>query len=791
MIKKSYNFYLDQFDKNEIILKRKDSEHICRIMVLEEDIVRVLLYRNQLELDRTWAVAPGLSDVPTEGRNRLDISVFSCPGYQFEHTESQLRVFTDRFILIIELDGLKMSWYKNNEGSKEPFAQDRETQAYNFDGELGRGICHYMKRKKNDMYFGLGEKSGLQNRYGGRYIMKNLDAMGYDAFSSDPLYKHIPFFMVKDKATHYNYGIFYDNFSDSVFDMGKEHDNYHGLYRYYQASHGDIDYYMIMGDSLSHITQRFSWLTGRTLFSPKWSLGYSGSTMQYTDADNADEMLIKFVEKCREHDILCSSFQLSSGYTSIGEKRYVFNWNYDKIPDPQAIADYFNKNGIKLCANIKPALLIDHPMFSQLKAKEMFIKDREGNYPEIAMFWDELAAYIDFTNPESYNWWKSQVIDKLLKMGITSTWNDNNEYEIWDDKANVNFFGKQTDIAQIKPILTMLMLKSSMDAQKEYAPNLRPHLISRSGCPGIQRYVQTWSGDNYTSFDTLKYNIKMGIGLSLCGIYNIGHDVGGFAGPKPSEELFIRWVQQGIFWPRFTIHSWNDDGTVNEPWMYEKSTHIIRNLIKLRAKILPYIYQLLYRSSEYYEPMIRPTFYRYEIDEKAFMENDEFMLGDSLLIAPVVEEGAKRRKVYLPAEENGWYDYNTNAKYQGGQIIEMDAGFEDVPLLVRGGSIIPINTAACTFDTKDSDKRGFLIYPIKKGLIKLSCYEDDGLTNNYMSGEFAFINVYAQCSETSIIISYSKEGNFDIDMESITFEVMGNDSREVIIQRRQPTAPNS
>ena len=90
---------------------------------------------------------------------------------------------------------------------------------------------------------------------------------------------------------------------------------------------------------------------------------------------------------------------------------------------------------------------------------------------------------------------KSQVTEKLLKMGIVSTWNDNNEYEIWDSDAKVNFFGRQANIAQIKPVLTMLMLKSSMDAQKEYAPTLRPHLISRAGCPGIQRYVQTWSGD--------------------------------------------------------------------------------------------------------------------------------------------------------------------------------------------------------------------------------------------------------------------------------------------------------
>lgn len=781
MIKKSYLFSLERIDKDEIVLVRKESQHICRVMVLEEDIVRVLIYKNELTVDKTWAVAPGMSDVPREGRDRLDISPFTCPDFHVISNDDEVILTTQKLTLKIRLNGLIMSWYKHVDGKLVLFASDRPTQSYNFEGELGDGIYHYMKRKRSDLYYGLGEKSGLQNRHGQRYIMKNLDPMGYDASCSDPLYKHVPFFMVKDKEVSCHYGIFYDNFSNSVFDMGREFDNYHGLFRYYQASHGDIDYYMMLGDSFKYITEKFSWLTGRTLFAPKWSIGYSGSTMHYTDAPNADEMLREFVAKCREHDILCDSFQLSSGYTSIGSKRYVFNWNYDKFPNPNDTSEYFNNSGITLCANLKPALLIDHPMFDELDKKGMFIKNNTGDETEIAMFWDERGAYVDFTNPESYDWWKNQVHDKLLEKGITSTWNDNNEFEVWDESAKACGFGREIDIAHVKPILAMLMLKSSMDAQVEYAPNLRPYLISRSGCPGIQRYVQTWSGDNYTSFDTIKYNIKMGIGLSLSGIYNIGHDVGGFAGPKPSEEMFVRWVQQGIFWPRFTIHSWNDDSTVNEPWMYESSTPVIRDLIKLRAKITPYIYQLLYRSVNYYEPMIRPTFYSYEHDDATFEENDEFMLGNSLLVAPVVKKGQVSRKVYLPKDENGWYDYNTNEHYEGGSIITMNGGLSDIPLLIRGGSIIPINTSELTFDTKHLDKRGFLIYPIDKGVLEFNCYEDDGLTNDYKNGEYAFINVKVECSEKHIHISFSVTGNYNIDTYSISFMVKGNDDREVII----------
>lgn len=132
--------------------------------------------------------------------------------------------------------------------------------------------------------------------------------------------------------------------------------------------------------------------------------------------------------------------------------------------------------------------------------------------------------------------------------------------------------------------MPLLMMRASLEAQQRFAPEKRPYLISRSGCAGMQRYVQTWSGDNRTNWDTLRYNIRMGLGMSLSGLFNVGHDVGGFSGDKPDAELFVRWVQNGVMHPRFTIHSWNDDHTVNEPWMYPGVTPAIRGAIELRYR---------------------------------------------------------------------------------------------------------------------------------------------------------------------------------------------------------------
>ncbi len=182
----------------------------------------------------------------------------------------------------------------------------------------------------------------------------------------------------------------------------------------------------------------------------------------------------------------------------------------------------------------------------------------------------------------------------LLDVGMAGTWNDNNEFEIVSPHARAH----NGPAIETKPLQTLQMLRTSRAAQLAKAPDKRPYLVSRAGFAGMQRYVQTWSGDNYTSWDSLKWNIRMGLGLALSGVSNTGHDVGGFDGPRPDAELFVRWVGFGIFMPRFSIHSWNTDRTANEPWMHPEVTPHIRDLIKFRYRLLPYLYDLMYRHRD-------------------------------------------------------------------------------------------------------------------------------------------------------------------------------------------------
>jgi alpha-glucosidase len=685
-----------------------DQGDTAHVFVLEDDIIRLLILPGgRLNERRTWAIAPGLEDVSLEGRDRFDLDGFSLSPFSVEYDADHLHIETEAIRLFLRLDGFFCSWALRLGTEWLPVAQDRTTQAYNF-GFWDERIYHYTRRQSGEKYFGLGERAGDMDRAGQRYRLTNVDAMGYNARTSDPLYKHIPFYMTCRPDAGLAFGLFYDTLSDCVFDFGKEIDNYHGPYRTFLAEHGDLDFYFIAGPRVDRTVCRFTWMTGRPAFPPKWGLGYSGSSMAYADAPDAQARVGEFLARCAEHDILCGSFHLSSGYTSIGKSRHVFHWDRSKFPDPKAFGQSFLDKGVRICANVKPCLLRDHSLFAEAAAAGLLITEPDGEPSEV-QFWDGIGAYLDFTNPETLDWWKTKVKEALLDYGIAATWNDNNEFEIRSDRALAHGFGQPRPAISCKTLQSLSMMRASRDAQKDHSPDKRPFLVSRSGGVGMHRYVQTWSGDNFASWETLKYNVKMGLGLALSGISNTGHDVGGFAGSAPDPELFVRWVQFGVFMPRFSIHSWHDDGTVNEPWMYPEATPFVRDLIKFRYRLIPYLYNLLWRYHRDYEPVIRPTFYDFPDDPRCWLEGDDMMVGPALLAAPVVAPGAATREVYLPSGVH-WYDFWSGELFEGGQTITCPAPWARPVIFVREACAIPINVATQSF-ADHPDRRSFMIFP--------------------------------------------------------------------------------
>ncbi len=657
-----------------------------RAEVLEHAIARVRItpaegYREP----RTWAIAPVPGhDVDWHGRARDDRSGFACPAARISQRDGTIALQTNALSLTLTTEALALRW---TDAHGRLLLEDRTSAAYMASSRTG-AMRHYLQRERGDRYYGLGDKTGRLNLHGRRLRTLAMDALGYDPKSGDPLYKHWPFVLSRSAEGAWC-GIYYDTLAACTFDLGCEHDNYHGLYRHVEIDDGDLDYYVIAGASPAEVIAGFVRLIGGTPLPPRWTLGFAQTAMGLADAPDAQQQLDAFISRIAQESIPCSAFHYGSGYSSRGRRRYVFTWNNSKFPDPLALNDRFHASGMQVVANIKPCLLDDHPAFAQVQSYGGFIHDAQGQ-PVLEPFWDGMGAHLDFTNPQAIAWWQQQLRQQVLDYGIDVGWNDNNEYAILDDDAQCNGFGTPLAMHRARPLHSLLMTRASFEAQVAHAAGEPVFSVSRAGPPGIQRYAQTWSGDNTTSWETLRWNIRTGLQMSLSGMFNVGHDVGGFAGPSPDAELFLRWVQACCLNPRMVMNSWKLDGTNNVPWLHPQVTEHVAAAIRLRYSLMPYLWSLFERASSHHEPIIRPTFYDFPDDERCFEDCDDFMLGPELLVAPVVTQGATSRSVYLPSGPQAWFDFHTGNRFAAGQLHTVDAPWSRLPLFARAGASIAI-----------------------------------------------------------------------------------------------------
>ena len=298
--------------------------------------------------------------------------------------------------------------------------------------------------------------------------------------------------------------------------------------------------------------------------------------------------------------------------------------------------------------------LDDHPLYGEVAAQGCFIAGGDDPAPLKSQFWDGEGAHVDFTHPAGVAWWKEGLTREVLDYGVDAGWNDNNEYGLWDDDATSAGFGEPTPLALMRPVQALLMTRATREAQLAAKPNLRPFTVTRAGGPGLQRYAQTWSGDNTTSWDSLKWNFRTGLCMSLSGMFNIGHDVGGFAGPPPDAELLIRWTQAGLLHPRFLMNSWKDDGVTTSPWLHLGALPAIREALRLRLRLMPYLYSAMVLAHEAHVPVLAPTFMRFEDDPASFTDADAATFGPSLLAAPVLRKArARSRSICRAARKAG------------------------------------------------------------------------------------------------------------------------------------------
>ena len=747
----------------------------CRVSILRPDLVRVLFLDGGVPRQpRTWMVpADGAADVPWAGRDRLDESSWPTVPHELAQTPGTITLSTDALTVRIELAPLAFTW-SLPDGTV--FARDRSNHAYLF----GQRLRHHHARDAADRYHGLGDKTGRLDLHGRRLRTTMLDSLGYDPEFGDPLYKHWPFVITRDGASGVSWGIFYDNLADSTFDLGCEHDNYYGLFRGYEAAGGDLDYYVFPGPDVDAVTAKFLDLTGRAPMVPRWTLGFAQTAMAIADSDNAQERMHGFIATCGTERIPVSAFHFGSGYTSIGPKRYVFTWNLAKYPEPRQLIDAFHAAGIKVVANIKPCLLDDHPAYATPLAAGAYVHDRTTGAPVISQFWDGEGAHLDFTSTAGVSWWQNGLKTQVLDYGIDVGWNDNNEYGLWEDGAQCAGFGEAIPLELARGLQPLLMTRATIEAQRERQPAERGFTVTRAGCPGIQRYAQTWSGDNSTSWRSLKWNLRTGLQMSLSGMFNIGHDVGGFSGPVPDAELLVRWTQAGSVHPRFIMNSWKPDGVYTAPWLHAEATPAIRAAIRLRYRLIPYLYSLMHHAAAGGPAPLRPTFATFGADPATLADNDELMVGSGLLAAPVVEPGARSRQVYLPAGPECWFDFWSGERLAAGAVATLAAPLDRLPLAAPAGAIIPMTDEPADFSRlHDEPSRCLRLFPGPgMGSSRFTLVEDDGIS---VAGAITRLSFELAWTQTTVTLTAGSTGPAPAGLADIGVSLPLADRRTLVL----------
>lgn len=578
-----------------------------------------------------------------------------------------------------------------------------------------------VKNLKNvQQVYGLGDKTGFLNKMGYAYEMWNTDnpAPHVDCFKT--LYKSIPFFIVMTENSRY--GIFNDNTYYTYLDFGKENAEYY----YFASSDGNLDYYFIAGDSIQKIIMGYAKLTGTAPLPQLFTLGYQQSRWGY----ESESEIRNLAAMMRKHQIPCDVIHLDIDYM---DHFKVFTWNKDNYDNPRKMIQDLAEDGFKIVTIIDPGVKAEenYKVYDEGIQNDYFAKN-----PDETIYHNEVwpgdSVYPDFGNARVRNWWADQQ-KFLLDMGVRGVWNDMNEPASFKgplpDDVVFRLEERSTNHKEVHNVYGHFMAKATYEGLKKYDKR-RPFVITRASFAGTQKYSTAWTGDNHSIWAHLQMAIPQQCNLSLSGMPNVGTDIGGF-GADTTEELMARWIQVGCFSPLFRNHS--AKGTrYQEPWQFsEKVLNIYRKYVELRYRIIPYYYDLFFKGERTGLPILRPLVLHYENDLETRNLNDQFMVGEYIIVAPVVNQGSTKRLVYLP--EGEWFEYHTKNKIYGGKYIVVDAPLDICPIYVKAGAIIPVYPKMQYVGEQSRDQ---LILNIYEGEGKYTHYLDDGETFNYQDGKY-------------------------------------------------------
>lgn len=600
-------------------------------------------------------------------------------------------------------------------------------------------VVHYVRDLPGTRYYALGEQPVGMTRNGGIFPFWNTDRFAYGV-GDMPIYSTMPFYIgVAGGAAH---GVLYDNPFRGEMELANRLPGSIGYSADGGIDGGELRYYVIAGPGLDSVLQRFTHLTGRMPLPPRWALGNQQSRYSYYPDSQVMNVATEYRRRDIPLDVLYLDIHYMDGYR-------VFTWNPERFPQPKHLLDSLAAMGVKVVTIVDPGVKVDSGFHLYLEglARHAFVTTLDGA-PALGRVWPDTSVFPDFTKAAVRAWWGGSQ-SALTSAGVRGIWNDMNEPASFfggtlSELVQFDGDGRPGTHLEYHNQYGTLMARASYEGLRRLRPDARPFVITRAGYTGMQRYTSIWTGDNRSTWDHLKVSIPMVMSLGLSGQPFAGSDIGGFAG-APSAELYGRWLQSAALLPFFRTHS--AVGTPRrEPWVYgAEHERANRGTIRLRMRMVPAMYTAFNQHARTGVPVVRPVFWSQLADSAALGVNDEYLLGDHLLVAPVTDSAADARSVYLPAGR--WYRVGSDSAYTGGQRVTVSApealrdagdttGLRGLPIFAREGAVVPMQPALSYEGARRLDTLSLHVWPAAATPVRSELYEDAGDGYAYERGEY-------------------------------------------------------
>ncbi len=607
--------------------------------------------------------------------------------------------------------------------------------------------------------YGTGEVRGPLERSGQSVTLWNTDSYQFGS-ADDPLYQSHPYVLLV-RADGSALGILADSIRRGTIASAER-----ALEFAFEscAPAEPFDLYLIEAAHPADVTRALAELVGKMALPPLWALGYHQCRWSYANEGELRALALEF----RRRGIPCDGLWLDIDYM---DRFRVFTVDPAAFPDLGALSDELRALGFHSVAILDPGVAVDSPLAEEGLARGLFVLDADGK-PATGKVWPGVCHFPDFTSAAARAWWSEHTRAFVARTRVDGLWNDMNEPALLDSATKTlpetcrhagtgapGSSGAGGDHSRWHNLYGQLMLEASRDGLVRARPERRPFLLTRANHVSGSRLAATWTGDNRATWEHLRWSLAMALNLGLSGQPFSGPDVGGFS-DNPDRELFARWFEAACLLPFFRGHA-EKSSRRKEPWAFDAETETrVRAAIERRMKLLPTLYTLFREASESGAPVVRPLFFADPSDPALRTLDDAFLLGDALLVAPVVHERAHERTVVFPKTPGGWYAFPEG----GTPIVEREhvvpAPLGTLPLFARAGSIL-----------FEHEPRPSTTTPPRLLVVHIFCdesarassrlYEDEGEGHAHANGVFRDTHFTATASESEVVIEEHATGSYE------------------------------